>query len=321
MLQLDPAFPVIVKRGIHRGITLFWRERSWGTSLGSLLGVTVLVQLLLAGLLSMAAIQTILVANADVRLEIRAEAPRAETQRFLSALKSLPYVANASYVTREQSYARAGKEEPDLVAFLEKFGMGNPFPDTIGVTLISLDDYALLSTFISGAEWQSVVDPTFLSTISRQEERMHELVRVADGGRSLVLLLLCIAGGVLLSTIIELTRLRALHRKDEVLVERLAGANTSWILLPFATEATLLLWASIAISGAVLTVFLFLLPVLLSALQSGGALSSLREAVAPLLAAYLPVCIILELLLAPVLAMLGAWIGMRTSIRSPRWSA
>ena len=167
MLHLDPALPVTMKRGMHRGFTLLLRERSWGTSLGALVGVMILVQMLLTSLFAVAAVQHLLASRADVRLEIRTDATRAATQQFLSALKALPYVSDATYITREQAYARAAKEEPDLVSFLEKFGMGNPFPDTVGVTLSSLDDYPLLSTFITGAEWQKVADPTFLSTISR----------------------------------------------------------------------------------------------------------------------------------------------------------
>jgi len=317
MLQLDPAFLVTLKRGMHRGCTLLWRERSWGTSLGALIGIMILVQMLLAALFSVAAVQKMLVAQSDVRLEVRSDAPRAATQQFLSALKALPYVADASYITREQAYARAAKEEPDLVSFLEKFGMGNPFPDTIGVTLAALDDYPLLSTFISGAEWQPVVDPTFLSTISKQEERMHELIRVARGGRSLAILLLGITGGVLLSIIVELTRLRAFHRRDEVLVERLAGANAATIIVPFAAEAAVLLWMGILVSAILMTIFLLFLPLLVPALNASGALGTFREEVSPLISAWFPVCVILQILLAPPLATLGAWLGIRKDIRSP----
>ncbi|MDD5751736.1 MAG: permease-like cell division protein FtsX [Candidatus Peribacteraceae bacterium] len=317
MLQLDPAFPVIMKRGIARGFALLWRERAWGISLGALTGVLLLVHMLLTGLFVMAAVQNMLTAQSDVRLEIRSDAARVEVQQFLSALKALPYVADASYITREQAYARASKEEPDLVSFLEKFGMGNPFPDTIGITLVSLEDYPLLSTFISGTQWQRVVDPTFLSTISKQEERMHELIRVAKGGRSLAILLLCITGSVLLSIIVELTRLRAFHRREEVLVQRLTGAGTPMIAVPFATEACILLWMGILASAAVITFFLLLLPVLLPALTASGALGSLREEAAPLLKTWLPVGIIIELLCAPLLASLGAWLGIRKDVRSP----
>ncbi len=317
MLHLDPALPVTMKRGMHRGFTLLLRERSWGTSLGALVGVMILVQMLLTSLFAVAAVQHLLASRADVRLEIRTDATRAATQQFLSALKALPYVSDATYITREQAYARAAKEEPDLVSFLEKFGMGNPFPDTVGVTLSSLDDYPLLSTFITGAEWQKVADPTFLSTISRQEERMHELIRVARGGRSLSILLLTIAGGVLLATVVELTRLRAFHRRDEVLVERLAGANAMTIILPFAWEASVLLWTGILASAAAMTMFLLLLPALVPALSATGALGIFREEAAPLLAAWLPVSFVLELLLSPLLATLGAWLGIRTDIRSP----
>jgi cell division protein FtsX len=316
MLQLDPALPTILKRGIRRGLLILKRERSWGASLGSLLGVFVMLQLLLLGLIGIGAVQSLLTSNADMRLEIRSDASRAETQQFLSDLQQLPYVAHAVYITREQAFAQAEKEEPSLVEFLQKFGIDNPYTDTIGVTLASLDDYPLLTTYISQPRWQRIVDPAYLSTISHQEERMHELIRVAAGGKNLTFLLILLAGAILLSTIVELTRRNALSRSEEVLVERLVGASTLAIFLPFAAEATILLWVSMAVSSVVLLAFIFFLPSLVPALGDGGALASLRSAAGPLLTSILPTSLLLEVLLAVPLAALGSWLGIRTHIRS-----
>lgn len=284
-------------------------------SFGSLLGICTLFQFLLLGLLAAAAMQSLLLSHSDIKLSLRPEAPRGEVQQFLPVLQQLPYVERAVYITREQALARIKTEDPSLAAFFETFQVDNPFPDTIGVTLTSLADYPVFSTFLSDARWQQLIDPTLLSTITHQEERVHELLRVANGGRNLAAILLLLACAILLSTVVEFTRRNALSRSAEVLVERLMGADGQLLVLPFVWEATLLLWGSIVMSALVLGLFLIILPTLVPALSSGGALAPLFTAAVPIVSFALPVSLVLELLCAPLLAMTGVWLGIRPSFK------
>jgi len=306
---------IVFRLSFRRALLSLRREGGWRTSFGSLLGICMLFQFLLLGLLAAAAMRSLLLSNSDLKLEIRPEAPRGEVQQFLTTLQQLPYVERAVYITREQALARIKTEDPSLAAFFEKFQVDNPFPDTIGVTLLSLADYPAFSTFLSDTRWQQLIDPSLLSTITHQEERVHELLRVANGGQNLATILLLLACAILLSTVIEFTRRNALSRSAEVLVEQLMGADSSLLVFPFVWEATLLLWGSIVMSAIVLSLFLLILPTLVPALSNGGALASLYLTAVPIVSFALPVSLIFELLCAPLLALFGVWLGIRPSLR------
>lgn len=305
----------VMRRSIHRALARLWREGEWRTSFGALLGICTLFQFLLLGLLTAAAVRSLLLSHSDLKIEIRPEAGRAEVQQMLSELQHLPSVERAVYITREQALARLAVEDPALAEFFGKLQTANPFPDTIGVTLKSLSDYPLFSAFLSDVRWQQLVDPALLSTITRQEERVHELLRVANGGQNLAAILLLLACIILLSTIIEYTRRNALGRSEEVRVELLVGADGHALALPFMWENIFLLWGSILVSFLMLVIFLLILPTLVPALSSGGALAPLFKAAVPMLKTALPLAIILELLCAPLLALAGAWLGLRPSLK------
>ncbi|MDD5623319.1 MAG: permease-like cell division protein FtsX [Candidatus Peribacteraceae bacterium] len=320
MLQLDPSVPILLKRGMRRGLLNLWREPGWGATSGSFLGIFIILQLLLLALLGVEGTQSLLRKQTDLRLEIRSEATRGETQQFFSVIQQLPEVEEAVFTTREQSYAGAQEQDPQLIAFLEKFHLGNPFNDTINITLRELDDYAAFSTFLEQSQWQRIVDPTFLSKTTNQEQRIHDLLSVTRSAKTLTYLLLILAGAVLLSITVELTRRNAISRAEEVLVERLVGAHTLSIFAPFAAEATALLWGSILVSTAAVAGLTVALPLLIPALRDGSALGELKQAVSPLLSTSLPLYFLMELLLAPLIAGLGSWLGMRSTVQSPRLS-
>lgn len=284
-------------------------------SFGSLLGICTLFQFLLLGLLAAAATRSLLLSHSDIKLEIRSGAARGEVQLFVSALQQLPYTERAVYITREQALARIKEEDPSLAVFFEKFQVGNPLPDTVGITLRSLSDYPAFSAFLAEDRWQALVDPALLSTITHQEERVHELLRVANGGQKLAAVLLFLACAILLSTIVEFTRRNALSRSAEVQVERLMGAESALLALPFLWEAAILLWSSIVMSSLVLLAFVLVLPVLVPALSGSGALAPFFSAARPLLATALPLALTLEFLAAPLLAAAGVWLGIRPSLQ------
>ena len=306
---------IVLRRSLRHAVLNLWREGEWRLSFGSLLGICTLFQFLLLGLLAAAAVRSLLWSHSDLKLEIRPESPRGEVQQFVSVLQQLPYIERAVFITREQALARIKMEDPSLTAFFEKFQADNPFPDTVGVTLKSLADYPTFSTFLADARWQAVVDPALLSGITRQEERGHELLRVANGGQNLAAILLLLSCAILLSTIVEFTRRTALSRSAEVHVQRLMGTDGTLLVLPFLWEATLLLWGSIIMSSLVLWIFLLVLPTLVPSFGSDGALASLIASAQPILTFALPIALVLELLCAPLLAAAGVWLGIRPSLK------
>lgn len=301
---------------MRRGIATLLREREWGAALGALFGVFLLVQLLLVILVGAQGIQSLLRERTDLRLEVRDTTTDQDIAEFFAVLQQEPYVADAAYITKEQAYERARTHDPELVAFLEEFGMGNPFPDTVGVTLRSLGDYQIFRRFIEQKQWQHVVDPAFLSEVTDQEKQIYELLRFTSAGRSLTGIILIVVAVVLLFITTELVRRRVLGRANEVLVEKLVGSSPLMMFVPFATEACILLLIAIGISMATSIVLLVSFPAMVPALRVGGVLSALSQEMAPLISSTLPAYFLLEILLIPVVASVGTWLGMHHELQA-----
>ncbi len=315
MPSQDSSLTLLLSRGMRRGWLTLARERWYGATLLTLFGVLLLAQLLLVVTLGVQGMHQLLQSRLDLRLQVQEGALDQDVQQFLVAVRTLPYVAHVTYITREQAYEQERTRNPDLIAFLEQFHIKNPFPDTIAVTLSSLDRYDAFAEFSRQAQWRTVVDPTFLSQATDQEQQVHALLRVTDAGTALVLFFLLLIAGILLFVLIELVRRRALMRREEIFVERLVGAQEFAVLIPFATEAALLLLGAVLLSSIAIVVLLFALPLVIPALSAAGPFAALRAQMAMLLPLRLPLLFLLELLLVPVLALAGAYVGMRPQMR------
>ncbi|MCA9370534.1 MAG: permease-like cell division protein FtsX [Candidatus Peregrinibacteria bacterium] len=309
-----------IKRGIERGFSTLIREKQWLTALGALIGVFILVQMLALVLVGLEGMQMMLRNRTDLRLEIQAGASDSDMQEFYSTLGQQSFVRNTVYITKEKAYEQTRQRDPDLIAFLEEFHIQNPFNDTIGVSLNTLDDYTLFASFVQQERWNQIINPSFLSEITDQEKQVYALMSVTRAGRSMTMAILMIAGTALIFITTELIRRRSLGRADEVMVERLVGASPLGIALPFITEASILLFISMLISAVLMIILIMLMPTFIPALQANGALGSLTTEIQPILLAVAPTVVIAEIVAAPCIATIGAWMGMRRQIRSPRIS-
>jgi cell division protein FtsX len=318
MLHLEPGWHIILQRGIRRGCRTLRREHDWIGTLGALTGIFILLQLLGLGLATAMAGEQLLKQRTELQLELKTGTTDRDISDLIIQLQELPYITKANFITREQAYDRARMADPDLIGFLEEYGLNNPFNDSVTITLTSLEHYRELLRVLEHANWQRIVDPSFLSDATAEQEYVEALLTLTQGMRTLVLFILGIGVATLLFIVVNLTRTRALAREEEVLVERIAGAQTATILLPFAAEASILL--SVATIGSfIVTVLLAAFaPMIVPALHLGGALGELWNTVRTLLYTAIPIAFVLELLLVPVIASVGAWIGIAPQVRSPR---
>jgi cell division protein FtsX len=318
MLHIDPAWPTLLKRGIRRGVLSLLRERDYIGGLGAIVGVCLLIQMLIVGFASAVGAERLLRERTDIRLELRENVRDREISDFLATLHALPYVERAAYTTKEQAYELARSSDSELIGFLEEYGLANPFFDAVSVTLSSLQHYRAFIGFLEDPVWQRIVSPTFLSDANAEQEYAHGLLGLTEGIRAIVLFVLAIGCCTLLFIVVNLARSRSLARSEEVLVERLAGAQTATILLPFAAEASLLLIIGIIGSLSLVVFIVFLAPNVIPALGNGGILSELRTIVGVSLMRGLPTLALIELLIAPTIGIIGAWIGIAPQVRSPR---
>lgn len=228
-------------RGTQRGMRMLLRERPWLTTLLLFTCVCTLLQLLVLGVGASRTGTDLLSRAASVRLEIVPGVSQNTIQSFFLAVGEQSGVEDAQYVTREQAYQQQRQTNPDLIAFLDRYKLENPFPDAVIVQLTSAEGYDQFKRFVLQDQWKSVVRPESLPDFTGGEERARDLlhltdiVRMATGVFLTVSLLLLIA--VLMQSVVA--ALQA-HRKDIDLLTAL-GSDSLTIALPFFIELSVLL--------------------------------------------------------------------------------
>lgn len=298
---------------VRHGLRMLRRDKSYGALLATLTGTLFLFHLLGLVALGVSGAEQSLASSTDVRISLAASAADDQIQSFVSALKKQPFAAGTVYITKEQAYEDQRKTDPSLTQLIERAQLGNPFRDTIAVRLTEGSSVDALQSFLRGSEWASVVDPASLSTIAAEEARSEELLAGAHAVRFISMLLLFLALGVTVFALIMSFDARAELRSEEVTVSRLLGARPSAVLLPFVTEATVLLLLASILSacalGITITVFPFLFPTLLT----GGSLAALWQNATGALLVIFPIALVLHIICAPFVA----WVGVRMGVRLP----
>ncbi|MBM3228075.1 hypothetical protein FJZ27_04440 [Candidatus Peribacteria bacterium] len=318
MLHLEPGWRVLLRRGIRRGAVSLWSERDWGGNLAAFTGIFILVQILGVGLAITLAAERLLEERTAVHLEMREGVSDGRISEIIIDLRTLPYVSRADLVTKEQAYNAARESDPGLIGFLEQYGLPNPFHDSITVTLEDAGSYKALLHAVESGPWNESIDPEFFSTTNTEREYIEGLMRFTGGMRALALLIICVGAATLIAIVVTLGKARAMARTEEVLVERLAGAQSATIVLPFIVEATLLMAIAAVVSMSLVTLTIAASHALFPALSAPGALGELWSEVRALLKSFLPTALVIELICIPPLATLGTWLGIGNCIRSPR---
>lgn len=265
--------PLVLRRGIARGAANVVRESGWGTALGSLFGVLFLGQVLLLLVFGVQGGLRLLEEQTDLRLQILDSASDSQIQDLFQNIRQLPFVQDTVYITREQAYERQKNRDPDLVTFLEKFGIDNPFPETIGVRLKTLADYSAFIRFLRQPVFTKVVNPEFLSQTTDQEEQVQKLIEAVRSGQYILFFIVALLIVAVLFVVVELVRRRVLSKREELFVEQLVGADRLTILIPFCTEMFCLLGLALLLSMILTAIVLFVLPLFLPALGPAGLFS------------------------------------------------
>jgi cell division transport system permease protein len=306
----------ILRRGLRRGVQQLTRDRSWGATLVLLSAVMVLVQLFLVFLLGVNGVGNMLTSRAGIQLEILPTASEQGIQELYAALKSHPSVENASYVTSEQAYEQYKANDPELISFLDEYGLQNPFPDTISVTLTSLDAYDAFAQDMQASEWATVINPSFVTAADGREREMRSLLQVTSGLRTLSIIFIVTAIVVLFFTVLEWVSRTAMRRGQELMLEHLLGAPSLSVVLPFVSEMTILLVGGVIIGTAIVGAFLLLLPFFMPALALEAPFRLLQQQVNPLLLSLFPILLLIEIIAMPLLAFGGTVWGVRKRLPS-----
>lgn len=283
-------------------------------SLGSLFGVLLLGQMLLLLVFGVNAGLQMLREKTDLRLEILETATDVQIQDLFQNIQQLPIIDDVVYITREQAYERQKQRDPELISFLTKFGIANPFPETIGVRLKQLDDYPAFVQFLKQPVFTKVINPNFLSQTTDQEQQVQRLAEAVAAARSVLLLLVGLLVVVILFVVVELVRRRASAKREELFVEQLVGADRATVFFPFCTEMLCLLALALILSLAFSVCLVFLLPWILPSLGSDGMFGVWSQATVSTLIHTFVWMLLLEFVTVIVLAVLGTFIALQSHV-------
>lgn len=297
------------KRSVQQGIQQLTREKSWLVAVGALSGIFLLVQLLTVAFIGLQGFESVMQGETSVRLELIDAATPEGIAEFIREIKTLPYVSYVQRITPEQSYELMKTSDPNLISFLEEFNFTNPFPETIQIGLSGLLNYKDLQTVIGQDQWRNLIDPTYSTTISEQEAYMSQVISITNAIRNGLLIFIAIAAAILLYITIELVRTRVLRRSEEILIKRLCGAIHFYILLPFITEATILLGLAFCLSVIIMTGAIIGLQKFIPTVGPDGVFNQIWEASTAAFVQYGLMVLLIQLLIIPIISWFGTWLG------------
>lgn len=319
MLPRAPLLSHIVMRGAGYGARSAVRPEGLTTSIGSLFGVLLLVQLALLLVFGVHARLQLLKEQVDVRLEVLETATTTDISSLLSALEKQDYIDDVIYVTQAQAYEKVRQRDPELISFLEQYDISNPFPETIGIRLKQIEKYQQLVLFLQNEAFANTVDPNFLRATD-QDDQLRTIEQATITARTFLFVVVGVLAIVLLFILIELVRRRVVLRREEILIQQLVGATPLTILIPFGFEILVLLLASLALSLLATTCALFVLPMFVPSLSTTGVFGPWVSEMRYLMAMWVPLVILIEVAAQPILALLGSFLGLWPRLKRPTLS-
>ena len=303
-------------RGMKRGFKHALRGEGSFIAVGALLGIFILMQMLMVSIVGTQAGLSVLRERLDLRIEVRDTATDADVQDFMQAVQGLPSVNDVVFITREQALERQKQRDPTLIDFLGKFGIDNPFPETIGVRLKKLEDATAFLTFIRQPAYSSVVNPAFLSETTAQQQQVERLATIVASSQALLWAGVGLVCAVLLLVVIEFIRRRSLLRQEEMTVQQLVGIRTFDLSLPFVIEMVCFLLLALVLSWIITILFFLTLPHLIPALGDGGIFAPWTRFTVQLLQWWSPWILLSEIAAVLLLAVGGTFFALSARIRS-----
>lgn len=303
-------------RAIKRGFRHAVRGEGSLIAVAALLGMFIFTQVLLVSILGAQSGLSFLRERLDLRIEVRDAATDAEVQDFIQAVQTFPAVSDVIFITREQALERQQKRDPTLIDFLVKFGIENPFPDTIGVRLKSLEDASAFLTFIQQPSYATVVNPAFLSETTDQQKQVEKLATIVASSQALLWFGVGLVLLILFLVVIEFIRRRSHLRQEEIAVQQLVGIRTVDISLPFVVEMACFLIVALILSWVSIILLLFLLPHLIPALGDSGVFAPWARFTVQLLQWWSPWIMLGEIAVVLLLAMGGTFFALSARVRS-----
>lgn len=186
-----------------------------------------------------------------------------QVQDIISTLETTGKTASIKFVSKEQAleiYKERSKNDPLLLELVT----ANTLPASIEVSAKNVSDLPALYNIVKNA-------PN-MEDISYQKDVVDSLIGVLDKIRKIGVALIVFLVATALFIIITIIGMKIALRKDEIEVERLVGADSWYIRLPFLFEGVFYGVTGAVVSWAVIYGLILLATSFLSPYLSGLAL-------------------------------------------------
>lgn len=245
-----------IKRVCKAGFVNFWRNGF--VSLSSVLVMSVTLFVIGGTIFSSALLQGSLDQikdKVDVNVYFTTSAPEGDILALQKSLKSLPEVAEVTYMSRTQALEDFKKRHADdqlTLQALDELG-DNPLGAVLNIKAKNPSEYEGIATFLKGklalADGSSGIDKV---NYYQNKVAIDRLAKLIDGSEKIglaVAVLLC-----LISVIIAFNTIRLIIyiSKEEISVMKLVGASNKYVRGPFMVSGVLYGFAS-----SVLTLIIF----------------------------------------------------------------
>lgn len=288
----------------RRAVEGLWRNRVM--SLAATVTMVLMLVLLASLMIVLSGMQAGL-AFIESKVEIRAELFDGVVQDRIDALSSdvavLPEVASVAFISKDEALRRfreqlaaAGREDlTDVVG-------SNPLPAQL---VVKLRDPRVFGSVRETLEAPAGV----VSRVVEQQSNVDRLVSITSLMRTIGLIVVALVGLTVLLIVVNSIRMAVMSRSDEIEIMRLVGASDAFVRWPFIFEGVL-----IGAVGALIT---------LGALSlAAGPIGQLADIIAIQMPVGSGQRLVTELTLVVIgaglaLGGIGAWISVRTYLRSP----
>jgi cell division transport system permease protein len=173
-----------------------------------------------------------------VDVYLKTNATDADAERVRQRLVDTQYVGNVEYVSKEDAYKEAKRDNPEAYRLLGS----NPLPDTFRIKPKDPDDTLKLVDALSpqtASGKRTVIDPA-IGKVQSSREKAGKILNATGLVKWMMFALvslLIVASVLLISNTI---RLSLFSRRREVEVMKLVGATDSFIRWPFVIEGIVL---------------------------------------------------------------------------------
>lgn len=310
-MPLLPQSTVLVRQGIRRGLQSVWKGKRPGTTAVLFSCLFALLQLLMVGSMAAHTVRSALVTRGSLYIEVKPGAREQDVQELYASIGGLRYVSSVEFIPKDKAYERERLRNPEMVTMLERFNLQNPYPDSFSVTLGSLGDYPAFSSFITDEQWNDVVDPSFLTNVTTQEQDVRRLLAIATAVRMTVFLLTGLSALCIIVCVGEIIARRARGHGGELILETLLGGSSERAMVPYVAEVTTVLGTGLVVGTALAVCALLLLPFLAGDIFADPSFALVRGTFRATLLSTGLLILACEIILLPLLAYAGTAWGMR----------